>query len=71
MGESIEEGGVGGSGDGGVDDSEGYRTIVIDKNMKLTGRLELASLKTEAARSGYRIRIISRSGWGAGMLLGA
>ena len=34
MSESIEQWGVGGSGDGGVDNSEGYRTIVIDKNFE-------------------------------------
>ena len=37
MDESIEEGGVGGSADGGVDNSEGYRTIVIDKHFKTIG----------------------------------
>ena len=41
MGESIEEGGVGGSGDGGVDNSEGYRTIVIDKNFEADGEARI------------------------------
>ena len=34
VGESIEEGGVGGSRDGGVDNSEGDRTMVIGKDFK-------------------------------------
>ena len=34
LGKSIEEGGVGSSGDGGVNNGEGDRTIVIDKNFK-------------------------------------
>ena len=37
MGESIKEGGVGGSRDCGVDNSEGDRTIVIDKNFEADG----------------------------------
>ena len=34
MGKSIKEGGVGSSRDGGVDNSEGDRTIVIDKDFE-------------------------------------
>ena len=34
MGESIKRGGVGSSRDGGVDNSDGDRTIVIDKNFE-------------------------------------
>ena len=45
--------------------------LSLMKTLKLTGRPELASLRTEAARSGQRIRIRLRSGWGAGMFLGA
>ena len=39
--------------------------------LKMTGGLELASLRTEAARAGQRIRIRSHLGWGAGVFLGA
>ena len=45
--------------------------LSLIKLIKLPGRQELASLKTEAARSGQRIRIRSRSGSGAGLFLGA
>ena len=45
--------------------------LSLMKTLKLTGRSELASLRTEVARSGQRIRIRSRSGWGAGVFLGA
>ena len=45
--------------------------LSLTKTLKLTGRPELASLRTEAARSGQQMRIRSGSGWGAGMLLGA
>ena len=41
------------------------------KTLKRTGRPELASLKTEAARSAQRMWIRSLSGWGAGLFLGA
>ena len=37
VGESIEEGGVGGSRDGGVDNSEGDRTMFIDKSFEADG----------------------------------
>ena len=71
VGESIKEEEVGGSRDGGVDNSEGDRTIVVDKYIKADREAKLASLKTEAARSGHRMRIRLRSGWAAGMFLGA
>ena len=45
--------------------------LSLTKTLKLTGRPELASLETEAARSGQRIWMRSRSGWGAGKFLGA
>ena len=34
VGKSIEKGGVGSSRDGGVDNSEGDRTIIVDKDFK-------------------------------------
>ena len=34
VGKSIKKGGVGGSRDGGVDNSEGDHTIVVDKNFE-------------------------------------
>ena len=34
MGESIKKGGVGSSRDGGVDNSEGDRTTVVDKDFE-------------------------------------
>ena len=36
--------------------------LSLIKTLKLTGRPELASVKTEAARSDQRMRIRSRSG---------
>ena len=71
VGKSIKEGRVGGSRDGGIDNGEGDRTIVVDKNFEADSEAELTSLKTEAARSGERIRIRSRSGLGAAMFLRA
>ena len=37
VGKSIKKGGVGSSRDGGVDNSEGDRTIVVDKDFKADG----------------------------------
>ena len=34
VGKSIKKGGVGSSRDGGVDNSERFRTIVVDKNFE-------------------------------------
>ena len=39
--------------------------LLLIKDLKATGSWELASLKTEAAMSGRRIRIRASSGWRA------
>ena len=64
QGESLKEGRVEGSWNSRVSGYEGGGAFVIDEGPEGTGRLKFASRRTEAARSGRRIRIRASSGWG-------
>ena len=45
MGESIKEGGVGSSRDGGVNNGEGDGTIIVDKDFEADGEARVSSLQ--------------------------